>query len=70
MNERGSGWAAGEHDGRQGPRFQRMELKYCERCGALGIQRAHEPGLEEGTANQACNACKASLQWLAGEVRR
>ena len=40
----------------------RMELKYCERCGALQIQ-------PRGQAQPSCTRCVATLAWL-GEGRR
>lgn len=48
---------------------QRMQLKYCERCGALGIQPA-QMDMNGGPASAGCGACRESLQWLGREVRR
>lgn len=47
---------------------ERVELRYCQRCGALGIDRtaaAHEEANTRG-----CAACRQALQWLLPEVRR
>lgn len=70
MSGRNSGAEIKEHGAGQGLSAQRMELKYCERCGALGIQPAGRAGLEKHPAEAACAACRESLQWLTGGVRR
>ncbi len=50
--------------------FQRMELKYCERCGALGVQRAPDSSSLEAAARPGyCKTCEESLRWLTGETR-
>lgn len=64
-----SGQIRGDGAG-QAPNAQRMELKYCERCGALGIQPAGRAGLQQEAAGMACAACRESLQWLTGGVQR
>lgn len=52
------------------PRFERVELKYCERCGVLGIQHVQAPiWLDASGKPRHCNACKESLRWLVAEVR-
>jgi hypothetical protein len=56
-------------NGANGAHFETVRLKYCERCGALGIQRTGEPGMK-AEAEEGCAWCRRSLQWLAMEVRR
>jgi hypothetical protein len=70
MNGRNRGGEIREHGAGQALSTQRMELKYCERCGALGIQPARRAGLEQNSAKAACVACRESLQWLTEGVRR
>ena len=43
------------------PQGQRLELRYCERCGTLRF-------LPAGASNTACPACWRVLWWMYGEV--
>lgn len=70
MKERNQGGEIREHGAGQAQSTQRMELKYCERCGALGIHPARGASVEHNSAQAACGACRESLQWLTGGVRR
>ncbi len=47
--------------------LERVELRYCQRCGALGIDRTADP--EDANA-RGCAACRQALRWLLPEVRR
>jgi len=40
----------------------RMELKYCERCGALRVQPSESQG--SGRRLDECAACIAAMSWL------
>lgn len=42
-----------------------LELKYCERCGALGVQRAPGQPLRRNPGHGPAPACKACMQTLA-----
>jgi hypothetical protein len=55
-------------DGAAGAHFEAVRLKYCERCGALGIQPVRAGGGADATPPGHCNACREALRWLAGEV--
>lgn len=70
MGGRSSSGQIREDGAGQAPNAQRMELKYCERCGALGVQPAGRAGLQQDAAGMGCGACRESLQWLAGGVQR
>lgn len=48
-------------------RLERVELRYCQRCGALGINRTAD--LQDANA-RGCAACREALRWLLPEVRR
>jgi len=41
----------------------RVELRYCERCGALGIQA-------QGAGAHPCLRCASLLAWLGAEAQR
>jgi hypothetical protein len=41
------------------PKTVRLELKYCERCGALSLH-------EEGKVEKTCRGCTQALGWLRG----
>ncbi len=45
------------------PDFIRMELSYCERCGALRIQPAN-------CHARFCAGCSKTLAWIGAEARR
>lgn len=47
--------------------LERVELRYCRRCGALGIDRTTD---HEDAGARGCAACRRALQWLLPEVRR
>ncbi len=67
MAERAGSRAEGASEtGGTGVRFETVRLKYCERCGALGIQSVAQP---DSTPPGYCIACRETLRWLAGEVR-
>ena len=42
---------------------ERLELRYCQRCGALGVRQAN-------AAAEMCGACARILQWICGEAGR
>lgn len=46
--------------------LERVQLRYCQRCGALGIDRTTDPE----DAAYGCAACREALRWLLPEVRR
>jgi hypothetical protein len=69
MAERaGSQADAVEEAGGAGTHFKAVRLKYCERCGALGIQPVRAGGGADATPPGYCAACREALRWLAGEV--
>jgi hypothetical protein len=37
----------------------RLELRYCRRCGVLGVA-------PEGSSEPVCPACRQTLRWLGG----
>lgn len=43
--------------------FERMELAYCERCGALRVRPAED-------MHKFCGVCAAGLQWIGLEAHR
>lgn len=47
--------------------LERVQLRYCQRCGALGIDRTADPA--DANAH-GCAACREALRWLLPEVRR
>jgi len=53
--------ATGDSPGRGGG-VVRMELKYCERCGALRVQPSESQG--SGRRLDECAACIAAMSWL------
>ena len=42
------------------PGVLKMELRYCPRCGALGVVPA-------GGRRESCAACACTLRWLGKE---
>lgn len=40
--------------------FQRLQLRYCERCGLLGVAPVDEP-------LRVCWACANVLRWIEGK---
>ena len=48
--------------------LERVRLRYCQRCGALGIDRTAAEQKEANT--RGCAACRQALRWLLPEVRR
>ena len=41
---------------------ERMELRYCPRCGVLGV-------CQRGTEESFCPVCLQFLRWICGEVK-
>ncbi len=39
-----------------------MELRYCPRCGVLGV-------CQRGTEEAFCPVCLQFLRWICGEVK-
>lgn len=68
-DEAGGVGKQGETAGEERAHIQRLQLKYCERCGTLGVQPQSGAGsLEAGERAEDCGVCRTSLRWL-GEVR-
>jgi hypothetical protein len=42
--------------------YTRMQLSYCERCGALRVRAAAD-------SSPFCPSCARTLSWLEGEAR-
>jgi hypothetical protein len=51
---------------------QRVELRYCERCGVLHTapHSQEPPAGDPLPVTGSCRACRAAMRWLLGEVQR